>query len=172
MNLQEILNHIGVTSDHINYKYLDNDRIKKDDLYMQMAILMSKHSHDANTGHGVIAVKNNAIIACGTNGFPRGSDDNLLPNQRVNGDSLKLNCINHAEMNMIYDAAKRGISLDGATVYLTGLPCQSCARSLVSVGITNWIVGNKGFKESEQDALWRDVWVKMFNVNIRKYNAS
>ena len=41
----------------------------------------------------------------------------------------------HAEANAYLQAAKNGISLDGATLYVTGMPCIDCAKDSVSVGI-------------------------------------
>ena len=41
----------------------------------------------------------------------------------------------HAEQNAVADAARRGISLEGATAYLTHFPCINCAKILASAGI-------------------------------------
>jgi deoxycytidylate deaminase len=41
----------------------------------------------------------------------------------------------HAEMAAITDAAKRGVSIDGATLYCTTFPCHECARHVVAAGI-------------------------------------
>jgi deoxycytidylate deaminase len=41
----------------------------------------------------------------------------------------------HAEMNALLDAARRGISVDGATLYSTTFPCHNCARHIIGSGI-------------------------------------
>jgi deoxycytidylate deaminase len=41
----------------------------------------------------------------------------------------------HAEMHAILDAARRGISIDGTTIYTTTFPCHNCARHIVGAGI-------------------------------------
>ena len=41
----------------------------------------------------------------------------------------------HAEQNAILQAAKLGISIDGATIYCTHQPCSVCAKMIVNVGI-------------------------------------
>ena len=41
----------------------------------------------------------------------------------------------HAEQNAIIQAAKLGISIDGATIYCTHQPCSVCAKMIVNVGI-------------------------------------
>ena len=163
MSLQHFKTFLGITDQHTQ-KF---ERKDYDLIYLDMANELANASHDFNTKIGCIAVKNNRIIAAGLNGFPPGSNDHLLPNRRVNDDDLKLNCMNHAEENMIFDAARRGISLEGSTIYITAKPCKNCAKALVSVGIRKWVLGRKQFKESELDAAWREFWIKMFNVEIK-----
>lgn len=47
----------------------------------------------------------------------------------------------HSEIDAITSAAQNGISLDGATIYVTRYPCEACARAIVSSGIRNVIYG-------------------------------
>lgn len=48
---------------------------------------------------------------------------------------LEFGRIIHAEMAAIADAARRGLALDGATLYTTTFPCHVCARHVVAAGI-------------------------------------
>jgi cytidine deaminase len=41
----------------------------------------------------------------------------------------------HAEMDALLDAARRGISVQGATLYTTAFPCHNCARHIIAAGI-------------------------------------
>jgi dCMP deaminase len=41
----------------------------------------------------------------------------------------------HAEAKAVAQAAKKGVSLDGAVVYVTCCPCINCAKILVKAGI-------------------------------------
>ena len=41
----------------------------------------------------------------------------------------------HAEMSALIDAARRGVSVDGATIYTTTFPCHGCARHVIAAGI-------------------------------------
>jgi len=41
----------------------------------------------------------------------------------------------HAEENTILYAAKRGIPLDGTTLYVTMMPCEKCSKMIKSVGM-------------------------------------
>ena len=41
----------------------------------------------------------------------------------------------HAEMAALIDAARRGVSVDGCTLYTSTFPCHGCARHIVAAGI-------------------------------------
>src|ERR1051325_9082934 len=41
----------------------------------------------------------------------------------------------HAEANAIIQAAKNGVNIDGATIYVTASPCWSCFKMVVNGGI-------------------------------------
>jgi cytidine deaminase len=45
----------------------------------------------------------------------------------------------HAEMAALMDAARRGISVSGATMYATTFPCHECAKHIVAAGIKKLI---------------------------------
>lgn len=42
----------------------------------------------------------------------------------------------HAEMGALLDAARRGVSVQGATLYSTTFPCHNCARHLITAGVS------------------------------------
>jgi cytidine deaminase len=41
----------------------------------------------------------------------------------------------HAEMSAITDAASRGVSIKGCTLFVTTFPCHECARHVVAAGV-------------------------------------
>ena len=41
----------------------------------------------------------------------------------------------HAEQNAILDCAKRGVSCNGTTAYITHYPCFNCIKFLAAAGI-------------------------------------
>lgn len=49
---------------------------------------------------------------------------------------LEFGRIVHAEMSAIAEAARRGLSVKGATLYCTTFPCHICARHIVASGIS------------------------------------
>ena len=52
----------------------------------------------------------------------------------------------HAEQNALIQAAKLGISIDGATLYCTHQPCVMCAKMIVNSGITR-VVYQEGYPD-------------------------
>ena len=78
---------------------------------------------------GCILVKDNRIISCGYNGFLPGCPH--ISKVRNNHEQATV----HAEQNAICDCAKRGVSCEGATAYITHYPCIICTRLLLASGI-------------------------------------
>lgn len=62
------------------------------------------------------------------------SEDTVLKDAGIH-NLLEFGRIVHAEMAAIADAAKRGVSLQGKTLYTTTFPCHVCARHIVAAGV-------------------------------------
>ena len=73
---------------------------------------------------GCLLVKDNRIISQGYNGFLPG-----CPHESIVRDNHEQATL-HAEQNALMDCAKRGVSCEGCTAYITHYPCIICARLL------------------------------------------
>ena len=107
---------------------------KWDKRYINLASHIALWSKDPSRKIGAIAVgSKRQVLAQGYNGFPRGiNDDSTMYQNKV----IKYQYVVHAEMNCIYNATYNGTSLDGATMYIHGLPvCSECAKGIIQVGI-------------------------------------
>lgn len=109
------------------------DRLHWDEYFMSIALLISSRSPSERLKVGSIIVKENRVISSGYNGFPAGA-----PHTSIMQDGHEMNTI-HSEQNAISDAAKRGVAIDGATIYITHFPCIHCAKYILSSGIRNVI---------------------------------
>ena len=49
----------------------------------------------------------------------------------------------HSEIDAISRAAKEGVKVDGATIYVTRYPCEACARAIAAAGIKKVVFGRK-----------------------------
>lgn len=47
----------------------------------------------------------------------------------------------HAEVNAIVQAAKKGVAVEGATIYITCNPCWNCFKSITNAGISQIVYG-------------------------------
>ncbi len=48
----------------------------------------------------------------------------------------------HAEQNAIVQAAKLGVSIEGATIYCTHQPCSICSKLIINSGIVRIVYMN------------------------------
>jgi len=124
--------------------------------YLRLAAEVATWSKDPNTQVGAVVVGSKGqILSQGYNGFPRGISDS---NKRLNDRDIKLSFIVHAEMNAIYNATYSGVSLDGSTIFIHGLPaCSECAKGIIQVGIKRVIVSKQCIENKPH---WNDSWNK------------
>ncbi len=104
-----------------------------DSYFMAATLLISSRSACERLHVGCVLVSSgkhpNRLIAAGYNGFLPGT-----PHSSCVRDGHEQATV-HAEQNAIADAAKRGVSVMGATAYITHFPCINCAKVLASAGI-------------------------------------
>lgn len=110
--------------------------------FMAVCNLISKRSSCGRLHVGCVLVKDNRIVATGYNGhLPGAPHDSFV---RDGHEQLTI----HAETNAIADSAKRGVSLDGCTAYVTHFPCINCAKILLASGIKR-IIFESHYKDDE-----------------------
>jgi dCMP deaminase len=91
------------------------------------------HSDDPDRKVACFVLNQNGDeVATGTNKLPRGC---INTTERVTRP-LKYLWIEHAERNAIFDAAKRGASLQNCTLFTNYWPCADCMRAIIQSGIT------------------------------------
>ena len=103
---------------------------------------------------GAVIVKNTRIMTTGYNGAPAG-----VKTCKERGECLRTKLgiasgtrheicyATHAEQNAIIQAAKLGVSIDGATLYCTHQPCVICAKMIVNAGIRR-VVYRHGYPDT------------------------
>lgn len=140
-----------------------NNLTKWDKRFFQEALIKSSFSKDPSTQVGAIAVDDDhVIISSGWNGFPRGISDD----QRLNNRDTKYPLIVHAEMNLIYNAARVGMSLKGSRIYVYGMVvCGCCSLGIIQSGIRDVMIMLP--EESERN-LFR--WSKSWEESKRNFD--
>ena len=120
---------------------------------------------------GAVAVKDKRILTTGYNGAPSGIEscaergECLRRVKNIASGTMQEVCYAvHAEQNAIIQAAKLGISLEGATMYVTHQPCVICTRMIINSGIKRVI-----YKNGYPDAFAMELFSKS-DVQIIKYS--
>lgn len=132
---------------------LDMDELKWHLRFLNLAHEISGWSKDPSTKTGCVVVRDRRVLTTGYNGFPPGVKDTP---RRYEDRETKYKLIEHADRNAIYQAARQGISLSGATMYLTGPPCHECTKGIISAGIACviWPSENSFEKNQQVRARW------------------
>lgn len=103
--------------------------------FLEIAQTVAKRStcEKANVG-AVIVSENKTILSTGYNGSLSGELHCISYGCELDIDNKCIRTI-HAEQNAIAHAAKNGVKLEGARVYVTREPCIRCFKLMVQSGI-------------------------------------
>lgn len=124
---------------------------KWDKRFMEMAKLVGTWSscYKSNRKIGTICVKDKRVLTTGYNGAPSGikscaerGECMRQKNGIESGKNAEFCYAVHSEQNAICQAAKLGISLQGATLYCTHQPCSMCTRQIINAGIVRVVYAN------------------------------
>lgn len=104
---------------------------------------------------GAVATINRRALADGFNGnipgavhCDEGGCERCQNRAFAGEDLLRCVCV-HAEANLVAWCSRKGISLEGATVYCTTHPCIECLKLLLAAGITE-IVYDEPYPEVQK----------------------
>lgn len=139
-----------------------------DKLFMEKAYEQAEKSVCLRAKVGAVIVRDGEVIAQGYNNMAGGINDcaesgcirdimHIPSGQRR--EVCRAIC---AEQLAISEAARNGISLDGAVAYITTYPCHICAKLLVSSGISE-IVYDKEYPDELSKGFFEEA-----GTNVRK----
>lgn len=109
-----------------------------DEYFMKLAMLASERATCPRMHCGCVLVKDREVVATGYNGSIPGD----AHCEDVGCLVVDNHCVrtNHAEMNALTQAAKKGHIVDGASAYVTNMPCTTCAKALIAAGVRRVVV--------------------------------
>jgi dCMP deaminase len=122
---------------------------------MEMARLVASWSSCFNEGRaiGAVIVRDKRVITTGYNGAPAGMKTCKERGECLrrklgipSGTRAEICYAIHAEQNAIIQAAKLGVAIQDATMYITHQPCSMCARMIVNAGIRR-VVFEQGYPD-------------------------
>lgn len=129
-------------------------RVSWEQYFMNLARQAATRSTCPRKHVGAVIVRDRNVLSTGYNGSLRGAphcDD--VGCLMENGHCIRTV---HAEANAIIQAARHGVRLDGAEIYVTASPCFSCFKLIVNAGITKVFYGE----------FYRDERVLMFAAEL------
>ncbi len=149
-----------------------------DDYFMEVADAISKRATCDRGRSGCVIARDKQLLVTGYVGSPQG-----LPHCDEVGHQMKKvihedghvtqHCVRtvHAEQNAICQAAKRGISIDGATLYCRMTPCRTCAMLIINCGIVRVVCENRYHSADESEEMFKQAGIELNYVSedILKY---
>lgn len=112
---------------------------------------------------GAVIVRDRNVLSTGYNGSVRG-----LPHCEDVGCVMEDNhCVAtvHAEANAIIQAAKNGVSIQGAELYTTASPCWGCFKLIANAGIKKIYYG-EFYREERSRQVASHVGMELIDLNM------
>ncbi|MAG13979.1 MAG: cell division protein DedD [Spirochaetales bacterium] len=139
-----------------------------DDYFMEVADAISKRATCGRGRSGCVIAKDRQLLVTGYVGSPQG-----LPHCDEIGHQMKKvvhedgtiseHCVRtvHAEQNAVCQAAKRGIAIEGATLYCRMTPCRTCAMLLINCGVSRVVCERKYHAGKESEELFSEAGIEI-----------
>ncbi len=114
-------------------------RVSWDRYFMNLAVQAATRSTCPRKAVGAVIVRDRAILATGYNGSIRG----LAHCTDVGCMIVNDHCVRtvHAEANAILQAARHGVRIEGADIYVTASPCWDCFKLIANAGLGRVLFG-------------------------------
>jgi dCMP deaminase len=129
-----------------------------DEYFMEVARAVAKRATCDRGRIGCVIARDKQILVTGyvgaPNGLPHCDEVGHQMKSTVHEDGhISQHCVRtaHAEQNAIVQAAKRGIAIEGGTLYGKFTPCAVCAKMLINAGIKR-IVCERKYHAGEEGA--------------------
>lgn len=150
--------------------------------FMLLAKMVALRSGCNSRPSGAVIVKDKRILATGYNGPMPGAwhctdrgPGYCFRREKGIPDIDKYNFCRatHAEANAIAQAARFGISVEGADLYCTLAPCYVCLKLIASAGIKAvYYEYDYGSRDFERDAFWKEAIKEAGLVEFRQIKVS
>ena len=126
---------------------------------LKTAYLEAQKSTNISTQNSALLIddKNNIILSA-NNSFPDGIKEN---EERQNDKPLRLKYSIHAERNVLYLAAKKGIKTEGLVMVCPWATCSDCSQAIIQAGIKKLITHKQALDRSGR---WQEDIEFAFNM--------
>ncbi len=150
---------------------MSDSRPSWEEYFMSITALVAERSTCLRRKVGAILVRDKRIIATGYNGAPSGIrhclDVGCLREQQgiPSGERHELCRGLHAEQNAIIQAALHGVSVAGATLFCTNMPCSICSKMLINARIET-IYYREGYADTLSTSLLAEAGIPLKQLQV------
>lgn len=123
--------------------------------FINIAHEIAKASKCVSKQVGAVIVRDGRILSTGYNGTPSGYTNccdhwsgTYTPEHHEWSRTYEI----HAEMNAIIWAAREGIRIKDATIYVTLEPCSECSKNIIASGIKR-IVYDRSYEHTDSSVI-------------------
>ncbi len=143
-----------------------------DEYFMEVCRAIAKRATCDRGRSGCVIARDNQILVTGYVGSPTG-----LPHCDEAGHQMKkmvhedgsetYHCVRtvHAEQNAICQAAKRGISINGGTLYCRMTPCRTCAMLIINCGIRRVVCEKRYHDSADSIEMFRQAGIQLEHLS-------
>lgn len=125
--------------------------LNQQELLRQAYIYASEHSTDPSTQNAALLVNDSGkILASAANCFP----NKVIETPERWERPLKYKFVEHAERNVIYKAARQGITTEGLFMVCPWAACSDCARAIIQAGIDQ-VITHTSMMNGNTPEMWQ-----------------
>lgn len=135
------------------------DRITRDELWVGLAILLAGRSTCERKHVGCVVTVEGRAVATGYNGAPSKMEHCTTHGCDTDESGACIRTV-HAEAATISWAARKGVALEGGTLYCTLSPCKSCAKLIINAGIQRVVFVERYLTAPDGVALMEQAGIK------------
>ena len=139
-----------------------------DEYFMEVVYAISKRATCDRGRSGCVIARNHQILVTGyvgsPLGFPHCDEVGHQMKKTIHEDeTITQHCVRtvHAEQNAICQAARQGISIDGATLYCKMTPCRVCAMLIINCGIRRVYCEKRYHAGVESEEMFRQAGIEL-----------
>ena len=136
---------------------------------LRQAQQIAQQSPDPSTKNGAVIETKTGQTVTGFNALPGGVTPEKVyfdTHDMAANRAYRYPRTVHAEVAAVANAAREGIAVEGATMYMTGQPCSACAASIVNAGIRHIVFA----EDHSQDFSQR--WKDQMAIGMELFEAS
>ena len=140
-------------------------RVSWDRYFMNLAREAGTRSTCPRKHVGAVIVRERALLATGYNGSLRG-----LPHCTEIGCLMENgHCVRtvHAEANAILQAARHGVRIENADVYVTASPCWNCFKLIANAGLSRVIYG-EFYRDERINQFAREAGIELVHLGMEE----